>query len=75
MVQHSLYRVNNRRKQDDKMDAVTQHYASKDFLVEHTSTLQTIVHLKAGDEIYIRLKNGDFIDRNFNSHVMGIFLV
>ena len=78
-VEHSLYKVKEYHSpglNDHKIDSVSQNYMMNNPGVEHTSTLQTIIHLTAGSRIYIRLGNNYFIDRkDFSNHVMGIFML
>lgn len=75
-VQHSLYKVNG-DPNHQMLDSVSQHCMMMDNpQIEHTSTLETIVHLTAGSQIYIRLSSDAFINRkDFSQNVMGIFLL
>ena len=76
-VQHSLYKV-NQSPNDERLDSVSQHCMfMNDSHIEHTSTLQTLVYLEAGSEVYIRVRGTDFIDRRsgYSKNVMGMFIL
>lgn len=75
-VQQSLYKVNG-DPNHQMLDSVSQHCMMMDNpQIEHTSTLETMVHLTAGSQIYIRLGSDMFINKkDFSQHVLGIFLL
>ena len=76
-VQHSLYKV-NQSPNDEILDSVSQHCMFMDnSKIEHTSTLQTLVYLEAGSEIYIRVRGTDFIGRRiiYRKNRMGMFIL
>ena len=75
-VQHALYKV-NKSPNDEMLDSVSQHCKfMKDEQIEHTSTLNTLVYLEAGSEIYIRVRGTDYLDKSdYSKNMMGIFIL